>query len=188
MSNWYYYNGTFVPENELKHYGIPGMKWGHRKARPLAPTGSLRRKALDGLADMGGWAGLSGVAARRAGYGTKNHGAKKAAAPATRPAPKPKPKPQAPKQMDPAKAARVEAARKKAVKKVIARAAGQTVAGIAMTAAGRAMQKRGQSAVGEILSVGGLSLLGGTAVGAVAGGSLAIANKRRIKKQQAQYR
>lgn len=31
MSNWYYYNGTFVPENELYHYGVKGMRWGHRK-------------------------------------------------------------------------------------------------------------------------------------------------------------
>lgn len=177
-----YYN------DELQHFGVKGMKWGHRKARPMAPAGSLRRKTLDGLADMGGWAGLSGVAARRAGYGTKNHGAKKAAAPATRPAPKPKAKPQVQTQIDPAKAAKQEAARKKAVKKVIGTIAKQTVAGVAMTAAGKAMQKRGQTAVGDMLVAGGAGLLAGTAVGTIAGGSLAIANNRRIKKQQAQAR
>ena len=37
MSNYRIVNGTFyaVPERteELKHYGVPGMKWGHRKAQ-----------------------------------------------------------------------------------------------------------------------------------------------------------
>lgn len=27
---------TLYYESELKHYGIPGMKWGHRKAKAMA--------------------------------------------------------------------------------------------------------------------------------------------------------
>ena len=47
MSKYYIHNGTFraVPEqsDELKHYGVPGMKWGHRKARPQSEVSTARK-------------------------------------------------------------------------------------------------------------------------------------------------
>lgn len=38
MSNCYVYNGTIYTEDELKHYGVVGMKWGHRKAQERGET------------------------------------------------------------------------------------------------------------------------------------------------------
>ena len=53
--NYYISNGTFyaVPQrsNELMHYGVPGMKWGRRKARPTA-TGGVRRASSVPTADQ----------------------------------------------------------------------------------------------------------------------------------------
>lgn len=47
MSKYYINNGTFysAPEesDELKHYGVPGMKWGHRKARPQSEVRTARK-------------------------------------------------------------------------------------------------------------------------------------------------
>lgn len=33
MSDYYIYNGEVYSAEELAHYGVPGMKWGRRKAR-----------------------------------------------------------------------------------------------------------------------------------------------------------
>lgn len=47
MSKYYIYNGTFrtVSEqsDELMHYGVPGMKWGKRKARPQSEVSTARK-------------------------------------------------------------------------------------------------------------------------------------------------
>jgi hypothetical protein len=38
-----------MPSNELRHYGVPGMKWGVRKARGSDVKPSTDRKAVDAI-------------------------------------------------------------------------------------------------------------------------------------------
>jgi len=38
-----------MPSNELSHYGVPGMKWGQRKARGSSVRTSTDRKTVDAL-------------------------------------------------------------------------------------------------------------------------------------------
>lgn len=47
MSNYIYTNDGLVNADELAHYGVPGMKWGHRKNRyaGVSIDGSKRRAA-----------------------------------------------------------------------------------------------------------------------------------------------
>lgn len=47
MSNYIYTNEGLVNADELMHYGVPGMRWGHRKNRyvGVSTDGSKRRAA-----------------------------------------------------------------------------------------------------------------------------------------------
>ena len=47
MSNYIYTNDGLVNVDELMHYGVPGMRWGHRKNRyaGVSTDGSKRRAA-----------------------------------------------------------------------------------------------------------------------------------------------
>lgn len=47
MSNYIYTNDGLVNADELMHYGVPGMRWGHRKNRyaGVSTDGSKRRAA-----------------------------------------------------------------------------------------------------------------------------------------------
>ena len=48
MSNYIYTNDGLVNVDDLMHYGVPGMKWGHRK-NPYAgvPTNGSKRRAAE---------------------------------------------------------------------------------------------------------------------------------------------
>ncbi len=39
----YYYDYVIMPETELLHFGVKGMKWGHRKKRNLTPDEIYQR-------------------------------------------------------------------------------------------------------------------------------------------------
>lgn len=45
MSNYIYTNGQLYNADELMHYGVPGMKWGHRKARITVGTANANRRS-----------------------------------------------------------------------------------------------------------------------------------------------
>ena len=48
MSNYYIVDGSFVSEDYLCHYGVPGMKWGVRRALSKQRSNEkLMKKALD---------------------------------------------------------------------------------------------------------------------------------------------
>ncbi len=38
-----------IENNELMHYGVPGMRWGHRKAQPITSEGTKRYRYADVL-------------------------------------------------------------------------------------------------------------------------------------------
>lgn len=40
-------------KNELQHFGIPGMRWGHRRARPTKETVSTANKILNNQKGFG---------------------------------------------------------------------------------------------------------------------------------------
>lgn len=198
-------------DDELKHYGIKGMRCGHRK-KYYNDDGSLnaRGQARQTMRDS-----KSAYKMAKKAYGksydkaalysmnrpiTSRYGKRKEKSDAlwndakakSKQADKAKAQYKKAKQdyelaktgiSDP-KAAKKEVARRKAVNNLVMRAAGQTVAGIAMTAAGRAMTSKGKSFVGEHLTVAGASLLAGTAVGGIAGVAAAASNKKRRDKQQ----
>lgn len=81
MSNYIYTNdGSIVSEDELKHYGVPGMKWGKRMARGHAGPGRYLtkkrqlagdKKDLDYL-NKGGHLSVGLTKKRQAAYDAKD--------------------------------------------------------------------------------------------------------------------
>ena len=45
--NYYLCDGSFYSKDELKHYGVPGMKWGVRKERYKAMNRHERKKTRE---------------------------------------------------------------------------------------------------------------------------------------------
>ena len=55
--NYCIVNGAFhavsTRSNELYHYGVKGMRWGHRKAKEYEPKPRTARKSAKELTDLG---------------------------------------------------------------------------------------------------------------------------------------